>query len=92
MVFKFRIISDKVENFALHIDADAKNSFFELHEAIQDTCKYDPSELATFFLADEEWDKEIEVPMFRDKSPKNKSAVTMKNATLGDFLKEKKTS
>jgi len=89
MVFKFRIISDKVENFALHIDADAKNTFFELHEAIQDTCKYDPSELATFFLADEEWDKGTEVPMFRDKSPKNKSAVTMKNATLGDLLKEK---
>ena len=89
MVFKFRIISDKVENFALHIDADAKNTFFELHEAIQDECKYDPSELATFFLADEEWDKGIEIPMFGSKSLKINSVVNMKNATLGDYLKEK---
>lgn len=89
MVFKLKIISDKVENFALHIDADAKNSFFELHEAIQDECKYDPSELATFFLADEEWDKGIEIPMFGSKSLKINSVVNMKNATLGDYLKEK---
>ena len=89
MVFKLKIISDKVENFALHIDADAKNTFFELHEAIQDECKYDPSELATFFLADEEWDKGMEIPMFGGKSKKIPSVVNMKNATLGDYLKEK---
>lgn len=89
MVFKFKVISDKVENFALHIDADAKNTFFALHEAIQDECKYDPSELATFFLADEEWDKGQEITMFKNKSPKQHSAPTMKSATLGDYLKEK---
>ncbi len=89
MVFEFKIISDKVENFALHIEADAKNTFFELHEAIQDECKYDPSELATFFLADEEWDKGMEIPMFRNKSQKQNSVLTMKNAFLGDYLKEK---
>ncbi|NEW81342.1 MAG: hypothetical protein GZ094_03110 [Mariniphaga sp.] len=89
MVFKLKIISDRVENFALHIDADAKNTFFELHEAIQDECKYDPSELATFFLADEEWDKGIEIPMFGNKSLKINSLVNMKNAILNDYLKEK---
>lgn len=89
MLFKLKVISDKVENFALHIDVDAKNTFFELHEAIQDECKYDPSELATFFLTDEEWDKGLEIPMFKNNSPKQNSAHTMKNSTLGDYLKEK---
>jgi len=89
MVFRLKIISDKVENFALHIDADAKNTFFELHEAIQDECKYDPSELATFFLADEEWDKGIEISMFGYKLPNRISSPTMKNSTLGDYLKAK---
>ena len=89
MVFKFKVISDKVENFALHIEADAKNTFFELHEAIQDECKYNPSELATFFLADEEWDKEQEIAMFEGSFPKPNSARSMKNALLGDYLKEK---
>jgi hypothetical protein len=90
MVFIFKILSDKVENFALRLEADARNTFFELHEAIQDECKYDPSELATFFLADEEWDKEMEIPMFPNKQLKpDNSEHTMKNSYLGDYLKEK---
>jgi hypothetical protein len=89
MVFKFTVLSDKVENFVLHIEADAKNTFFELHEVIQDECKYNPSELATFFLADEEWDKVQEIAMFEGNFPKPNSALTMKNATLGDYMKEK---
>jgi hypothetical protein len=90
MIFKFRIISDRVEDFALHIEADAKNTFSDLHEAIQDECKYDPSELASFFLADEEWDKGQEIMMFRLKSPKQNHSLMMKNTALGDYLKEKK--
>jgi len=89
MVFQFKIISDKVENFALHIDADARNTFFELHEAIQDECKYDPSELATFFLADEEWDKGVEISMFSNFAEKRNPVLTMKNTALGDYLNEK---
>ena len=88
MVFKFRIISDKVEDFALHIDADAKNTFFELHEAIQLACKYDSGELSTFFLADEEWDKGVEIMMFEPRSSKQNGALLMKKTELGDLLKE----
>lgn len=88
MVYKFRIISDKVEDFALHIDADARNTFFELHEVIQDLCNYDPSELSSFFLADEEWDKGQEIAMFPDSASKN-PPILMKQATLGAYMKEK---
>jgi len=89
MVFQFKIISDKVENFALHIDADARNTFFELHEAIQNECKYDPSELAAFYIADEEWDKGVEIMMFNNSPDIQHPVHTMKNTALGDYLKEK---
>ena len=89
MIFKFRIISDRVEGFALHIDADAKNTFSELHEAIQYEFKYDRSELASFFLADEEWDKGQEIMMFHFKSPKQNHSLMMKNTALGDYLNKK---
>ena len=89
MVFRFRIISDKMENFVLHIDANARNTFLELHEAIQHACKYDSSELATFFLADEEWDKGEEIMMFSDRKSKQFPVLLMKNTILGDYLKEK---
>ena len=87
MVFRFNVLSDKVENFALHIDADEKNTFFELHEVIQNECKYDPSELATFFLADEEWDKGLEIKMFGNNSPDTNATRSMKDTILGEYLK-----
>lgn len=73
----------------MHIDADTNSTFFELHEAIQDECKFDPSELSTFLLADEEWDPGMEIAMFENNSSIENSTPTMKNATLGDYLKEK---
>ena len=89
MVFRFRIISDKVENFVLYIDADSESTFFELHEAIQFACKFDSFELSTFFLADEEWDRGLEIRMFKDRRTVEPAAPLMKNTRLRDFLKEK---
>ena len=89
MVFRFNVLSDKVENFALHIDADEKNTFFELHEVIQNECRYDASQLATFFMADEEWDKGLEITMFPNNSPGKNTTLSMKDTILGDYLKEK---
>jgi hypothetical protein len=89
MVFKFKIISDRVEDFAMYVDADAKNTFSELHEAIQEKCKYDPSDIATFFVADEEWDKGLEIKMYRSMPLKQNQSPLMKNTTLDQYLKEK---
>ncbi len=88
MIFRFKIISDKAEDFVLHIDADAKSTFFELHEAIQFACKFDSAELTTFFLADEEWDKGIEIVMFQDDSTNHNHAPDMKHTSLETLLKE----
>jgi len=90
MLFKLRIISDIMEKFVLHIDADANNTFYQLHESIQEECNYDPSQLATFFIADEEWDKGLEIKMFGAKPNIRVSPVEllMKNTRLGEFLKQ----
>ena len=34
MVYKFRIISDEVDDFLREIDIDSEASFYDLHEAI----------------------------------------------------------
>jgi Plasmid pRiA4b ORF-3-like protein len=86
MIYKFKIISDKAEDFVLHIDADAKSTFYELHEAIQFACKFDSAELTAFYLADEEWDKGTEIVMFNDDLAKDFHSPMMKNTTLGELL------
>lgn len=90
MLFKLSIKSDKEEKFLMHIDADANNTFFQLHDSIQEVCKYDPLQPATFFLADEEWDKGIEIKMFATTPghPDSSDRWTMKKTKLGDLIKE----
>ena len=89
MLFKFRIKSDKTEKFVMHIDADANNTFYQLHEIIQEGCKIDPSEPASFFLADEEWDRGPEIKIFNADPFHNSTSVElfMKNTKLGEFIK-----
>jgi hypothetical protein len=74
-----------VDDFFLHIDADAANTFFQLHELFQEACNFDPSQLVTFFAADEEWDKKnMEIKMFPD--PSSSSKGIMRDTTLDKFL------
>lgn len=89
MLFKFWIRSDTVEDFILHIDADATHTFFQLHEAIQEECKLDPSLSATFFIVDEDWDKVNEIKMFRNPPSykSNSQKWLMKNTRLNEFIK-----
>lgn len=93
MIFRFNVISDTVENFALHIDADENNTFLELHGVIQKECNYKTSDSSTFFLADEEWDKGSEIKIFENNSTNgttNKLAIpAAKGIKLGDYLKER---
>lgn len=90
MLFKFRIISDIAESFVMHIDADSGNTFYQLHEIIQEECNYDPSQLATFFVADEEWDRGLEIKMFGTNSGQStaQAGMLMKKTRLGEILRK----
>jgi hypothetical protein len=50
MLFKFWVRSDMTEDFVLNIDADATHTFYQLHELLQEECKFDPSQLVRFLL------------------------------------------
>jgi hypothetical protein len=89
MLFKLRVRSDLSENFVMFIDADANNDFYQLHKVIQEECKNDPSQPASFFLADEEWDKGQEIRMFSTNryQPSTSTELLMKNTKLGEIIK-----
>lgn len=61
MIYVFKIISNEDENFLREIEIDAQQTFYRLHEIIQNSCDFDPSQPASFYLADEEWDKGNEI-------------------------------
>ena len=57
MVYRFTIISDEVDDFIREIQIDSEATFFELHEAILKSAKYNDDQLTSFFICDEDWDR-----------------------------------
>ena len=57
MVYKFRIISDEVDDFLREIKIDSEASFYDLHEAILKCTGYKDDQMTSFFICDDDWEK-----------------------------------
>lgn len=63
MVYRFKIVSDEVDNFCREIEIDADASFLTLRNAILDSVGYTKDELNSFFLCDDDWEKREEITL-----------------------------
>ena len=50
MVYKFRLLSDEVEDFRRDIEIDSDATFMELHEAILKSAGYPDDQMTSFFI------------------------------------------
>jgi len=61
MVFVFDILSPENPDFKRLIHICPEHTFEDFHRIIQNAVGFDPSQLASFFLTDEHWRKQIEI-------------------------------
>ena len=61
MVYKFLVGSEEAENFKLEIMIDSEDTFMRLRNTILDAAGYDKDQVDSFYICDEEWNKEREV-------------------------------
>ncbi len=61
--YKFTAFSKDSESFEMQIEAHENILFSEVHQAIQSALEYDPLQMASFFLSNEDWEKEIEIAL-----------------------------
>ncbi|MBE0638644.1 MAG: hypothetical protein IH598_08990 [Bacteroidales bacterium] len=62
-VFKLRIETDENPGFVLDVEIRADQTFFDLHEFLVKTLKLNDKELASFYVADENWEKYEEITL-----------------------------
>lgn len=92
MIYKFRILSDEVEEFIRVFEIPANLTLYDFHIALQKEMKYDNSQLASFYLSNEKWDKLQEFTLFdlSEEEEHHNTVISMEEAKLGDFLIDKK--
>ncbi len=86
MVFKFRIVSDGAENFKREIQIDATATFFDLKNAICDSVGYEKTQLDSFFLCDDGWEKGKEIAYEDMGFDTDQEVWMMDEEVLEDFI------
>jgi len=62
-VYKFRIVNDLNEDFLREVDIKASQTFRDLHEALLECIELNGEELASFFVCDQDWNKQREITL-----------------------------
>ncbi len=86
MIYTFRFISNEEESFVLDVNINHDQTFEQLHDIIQEKLDYDPSQLASFFVSNELWEKLEEITLLdMDGNQIN----IMEQATIEQFFSKK---
>ncbi|NDW09902.1 plasmid pRiA4b ORF-3 family protein [Dysgonomonas sp. 520] len=90
MVFRFLLLSDEVDDFRREIQIDADGSFLDLHKAITQSVGYKDGEMTSFFICNDDWEKEREITLFEMDTTSEEDSFVMDGSRLGDFLEDEK--
>ena len=90
MIYRFTIISDEVDDFVREIQIDPEATFFDLHEAILKAANYTNDQMTSFFICDDDWEKEEEITLEEmDNNPEMDSWI-MKETRLNELIEDEK--
>ena len=90
MIYRFTIISDEVDDFVREIQIDPEATFFDLHEAILKAANYTNDQMTSFFICDDDWEKEKEITLEEmDNNPEMDSWI-MKENRLNELIEDEK--
>lgn len=88
MIYRFKIVSDEVNNFSRIIEADSEATFFDLRNAILESVEYSKDNLDSFFICDDDWQKEQEVTQMDMGTSSDQDIWIMADTPLSELIEE----
>jgi len=88
MILLFRIISDEDQEFYRDLVIDGSDTFLDFHKVLQKNLGYDPTQLASFFITNEEWEKQQEITLIDMKQEAGTETLTMAEVTMEEYISE----
>ena len=90
MIYRFRIILDTEEDIFGDIEIEQSASFEDLHNSITQSFGFDGTEMASFYVSDDEWTQGEEIALF-DMSDAEVPLRTMQDTSLEQMLNQDQT-
>jgi len=86
MVSVFRLISDELDNFRRDFEIKSDQKFYDLHIAIQNNLCYDKSQVASFFICDDHWEKLQEITLVGISDEESHRLLFMDKETIQNHV------
>lgn len=90
MLYRFRVILDAEEDVFRDLEIMADNTLEDLHNVILQSFGFDGTEMASFYISDDEWNQGEEISQF-DMSEGLDSVRLMNETSLDSILSESQT-
>ena len=88
MIYKFVIVSDEADNFKLQIAIDSTATFMQLRNIILESAGYGKEQMDSFYICDDEWNKEKEVTCMDMGSDSDQDIWIMDDTQLDELLED----
>jgi len=88
MIYLFRIISDENQDFFRDVVIEGSDTFLDFHSTLQSDLGYDVSQLASFFITNERWEKQLEITLIDMMHETALETRTMDETTIDEFIHE----
>lgn len=88
MIYRFKIVSDEVNNFRREIEIDADASFLVLRNAILESVGYSKDEMSSFFLCEDNWEKKEEVTLEDMGTDSSEDIWLMEDTHINELVEE----
>jgi hypothetical protein len=82
MVYRFVVLSDEDESFVREFEFLDSHTLLDFHNMLQEELEFDKSQMASFYLATDNWEKEEEFTLF----DMGTGSSTMEVAVLEDII------
>ncbi len=86
MIYQFRIISDESKDFARELLINGDQTFLDFHHALQENLGYDPHQLASFFMTNAGWEKELQITLIDMMDDGSDTCSTMDCAKIEEYV------
>jgi hypothetical protein len=85
MICIFEVSSSEMPDFKRLIHIDPEQTFEDLHRIIQNSCDFDESQLASFFLTDDHWRRKTEICLL-DSIRTIRNQLCMRKVKLNEYI------
>ena len=86
MILLFRIISDEDQEFYRDLVIDGSDTFLNFHHVLQENLGFDPTQLASFFITNEDWEKQNEITLIDMMQEAGSETLTMEEVSMEQYF------